>query len=28
VNGTEFPPGGNSVIRFNINSDNLWDISH
>ena len=28
VNGTEFSPGGNSVIRFNINSDNLWDISH
>ena len=28
VNGTEFTPGGNSVIRFNINSDNLWDISH
>jgi hypothetical protein len=28
VNGTEFTPGGNFVIRFNINSDNLWDISH
>ena len=28
VNGTKFTPGGNSVIRFNINSDNLWDISH
>ena len=28
VNGTKFTPNGNNVIRFNINSDNLWDISH
>jgi hypothetical protein len=28
VNGTTFAPNANNVIRFNINSDNLWDISH
>ena len=28
VNGVVFGPTSNNVIRFNINSDNLWDISH
>ena len=28
VNGTTFAPDSNNVIRFNINSDNLWDMSH
>ena len=28
VNGNVFAPTQNNVIRFNINSDNLWDISH
>ena len=28
VNGVNFRPDANNVIRFNINSDNLWDISH
>ena len=28
VNGNVFGPTQNNVIRFNINSDNLWDISH
>ena len=28
INGVSFKPGANNVIRFNINSDNLWDISH
>ena len=28
INGVSFKPGANNVIRFNINSDNLWDTSH
>ena len=28
INGVSFKPNANNVIRFNINSDNLWDITH
>eukprot|EP01051_Picozoa_sp_SAG22_P004815 SAG22_NODE_269_length_13236_cov_124.463424_4_plen_139_part_00 len=28
INGNTFAPGGNQIIRMNINSDNLCDFTH
>eukprot|EP01051_Picozoa_sp_SAG22_P021290 SAG22_NODE_4645_length_1206_cov_4.360434_2_plen_141_part_00 len=28
INGNTFAPGGNAIIRLNINSDNLCDFTH